>query len=163
MTGARPAPVQLTDAAGRPVAPLSQAVFLLSRAHRGYAAELLRPLGLHPGQELILMQLLERDGQTQAALLAAVGLDHSTLSRSLSRMEAVGLLRRTRSEEDRRTLVVTLTPKGRRMRRPLAELWAELERTTAQGLAPGPRDDLVRALDAVRGAIEARGPGGSDR
>ena len=66
---------------------LSYAIFTLARAHRGYAAELLRELGLHPGQELLLMQLLDRDGQTQSELLDSVGLDHSTVSKSLGRME----------------------------------------------------------------------------
>jgi DNA-binding MarR family transcriptional regulator len=164
MPDGREPPAQLTDADGRPVAPLSQAIFLLARAHRAYAAELLRRHGLHPGQELILMQLLERDHQTQSALLDAVGLDHSTLSRSVSRMEAAGLLRRAPSEEDRRAVLVSLTPRGRRMRRPLEELWAELERTTSQGMAPGKRDALVRSLDAVRRAIvdRARDEGAPD-
>ena len=54
---------------------LSYAIFTLARAHRSYAAELLRELGLHPGQELLLMQLLDRDGQTQSELLDSVGLD----------------------------------------------------------------------------------------
>src|SRR5258708_19633367 len=71
---------------------LSYAIFTLARAHRGFAAELLRDLGLHPGQELLLMQLLDRDGQTQSDLLDSVGLDHSTVSKSLARMQKAGLL-----------------------------------------------------------------------
>ncbi|MGW5653519.1 hypothetical protein [Streptomyces humi] len=52
----------------------------------GHGAEILLRLGLHPGQELILMRLFDRDGQTQAESQQAVGLDHSTVSRSIRRM-----------------------------------------------------------------------------
>ena len=141
---------------GRPLAPLSHAVFLLARAQRAYAAALLRRHGLHPGQELLLLQLFEQDGQTQGALLDAVGLDHSTVSRSLTRMEAAGLVRRRVSDTDRRAMVVSLTPAGRRLRSPLQEVWAELERTTSSGVAADAHDDLVRALHEVRQAVVAR-------
>jgi hypothetical protein len=43
---------------------VSYAIFQLARAHRGYASSLLRQLELHPGQELVLMHLFDRDGQT---------------------------------------------------------------------------------------------------
>jgi DNA-binding MarR family transcriptional regulator len=104
----------------------------------------------------VLLQLYEQDRQTQAALLDAVGLDHSTLSRSLSRMEAAGLVRRSRSAVDRRAVVVSLTAKGKRLREPLHELWRELERTTSGGLPPHELDDLVRSLHAVRRAVVER-------
>jgi len=145
-----------SDAEGRPLAPLSHALFLLARAHRAYAAALLRSHGLHPGQELLLMQLFEQDHLTQAALLDAAGLDHSTLSRSLTRMEAAGLVARRPSEEDRRAVVVSLTPKGNSLRAPLHEVWAELERTTAGGLSATARDRLVRQLHAIRTAVVER-------
>jgi len=136
--------------------PLSHAVFQLARAHRAHAADLLRRHGLHPGQELVLMQLFQQDSQTQGALLDAAGLDHSTLSRSLTRMEAAGLVRRSVSPTDRRALVVSLTAKGKRLREPLREVWTELERTTSAGLTPAERDELIRSLAGLRQAIVER-------
>jgi DNA-binding MarR family transcriptional regulator len=84
---------------------------------------MLREMDLHPGQELLLMQLLDRDGQTQSELLESVGLDHSTVSKSLRRMQDAGLLVREPAEHDRRVMVVHLTDKGRAMREPLAAMW----------------------------------------
>lgn len=75
---------------------MSYAIFQLARAHRARAAVMLRGMDLHPGQELLLMQLLDRDGQTQSELLESVGLDHSTVSKSLRRMQDAGLLVRER-------------------------------------------------------------------
>jgi DNA-binding MarR family transcriptional regulator len=54
-------------------------------------------LGLHLGQEPLLMQLLDRDGQTRSELLYSVGLDHATVSKSVLRIKQAGLLKRIAS------------------------------------------------------------------
>ncbi|MEU5694123.1 MarR family transcriptional regulator [Actinosynnema sp. NPDC020468] len=113
---------------------LSYLIFQLARAHRAHAGELLRGLGLHPGQELLLMHLYDRDEQTQSELLGAVCLDHSTVSKALRRMEEAGLVTRRPAERDRRVLVVSLTAKGRALREPIGRMWARLEEVTAGGL-----------------------------
>lgn len=115
---------------------LSYAIFQLARAHRGFAAAMLRAMSLHPGQELLLMQLFDRDGQTQAELLERVGLDHSTVSKSLRRMQDAGLLTREPAPHDRRVMVVHLTDAGRAMREPITEMWRSLERIVVRDLTP---------------------------
>lgn len=145
---------------------LSYAIFQLARAHRGYAARLLRDLGLHPGQELLLMRLLDRDGQTQSELLAAVGLDHSTVSKSLGRMQQAGLLTREPAEHDRRVMRVWLTEAGSAMREPLEEMWAELERTSVADLDAGTVERFIATSEAIRQTIAERGapiPGAGDQ
>lgn len=139
-------------AAGR----LSYAIFLLARAHRGYAAQLLRELGLHPGQEHLLMQLYDRDGQTQSELLASVGLDHSTVSKAISRMEQAGLLVRERSPQDRRVVQVFLTDAGRAMREPIERMWATLEATTTGALTRKEAKAFVASAEAIQRAIDMR-------
>ncbi|MFF7331679.1 MarR family transcriptional regulator [Streptomyces sp. NPDC008150] len=115
---------------------LSFAIFLLARAHRGYAAAMLRAMNLHPGQELLLMQLFDKDGQTQAELLEKAGLDHSTVSKSLRRMQEAGLLTREQAPHDRRVMVVRLTDEGRALRAPIADMWRTLEQITVRDLTP---------------------------
>ncbi len=138
------------------VGPVSFAVFALARTHRGFAAELLRGLGLYPGQELLLMQLLDRDHQTQSELLEAVGLDHSTVSRSLRRMQEAGLLHREPTESDRRILRVSLTDRGRALRGPLEEMWATLERVTVSDLEGDLAQRFLDAADRIQRAVESR-------
>jgi DNA-binding MarR family transcriptional regulator len=135
---------------------MSYAIFQLARAHRAYAAALLREMDLHPGQELLLMQLFDRDGQTQSELLESVGLDHSTVSKSLRRMQDAGLLVRAPAEHDRRVMVVHLTEKGRAMREPIASMWRTLEETTTQNLSPQQAESVMNAADAIVNAINAR-------
>ncbi|REE96131.1 MarR family winged helix-turn-helix transcriptional regulator [Thermomonospora umbrina] len=138
--------------------PLSYAIFTLARAHRAYAARLLRELGLHLGQEILLMHLYRRDGQTQSELLDAVGLDHSTVSKSLKRMQEAGLLVREPTERDRRVLRVSLTDKGWAMRERIEEMWSELEGISAIGLEPEAVERFVRTAEAIeRNIVEHLG------
>jgi DNA-binding MarR family transcriptional regulator len=135
---------------------VSYAIFQLHRAHRGYAATLLRQMNLHPGQELVLMHLHDRDAQTQSELLASIGLDHSTLSKTLRRMQDAGLLVREPAEHDRRVMVVRLTDKGRAMREPIAAMWRTLEDVTLRNLSPQQAKDLMMAAFSIVDAINNR-------
>ena len=138
--------------------PVSFAVFTLARAHRNRAAQLLRNLGLHPGQELLLMQLLDRDGQTQSELLDSVGLDASTVSKSLSRMQQAGLLTREPTETDRRVLRVRLTAAGHAMREPLAAMWATLEELTTRHLSPDAAAAFVETARVIERSMAEPAP-----
>ncbi|WP_030228055.1 MarR family winged helix-turn-helix transcriptional regulator [Streptomyces sp. NRRL WC-3626] len=129
---------------------LSYAIFQLARAHRGHAAAMLRAMNLHPGQELLLMQLFDRDGRTQAELLERVGLDHSTVSKSLRRMQEAGLLTREPAPHDRRVMVVHLTDAGRALREPIADMWRALEQISVRDLTP----DQVEMFTACARTIE---------
>ena len=138
--------------------PMSYAIFQLARAHRARAAAMLREMDLHPGQELLLMQLFDRDGQTQSELLESVGLDHSTVSKSLSRMQDAGLLVREPAEHDRRVMVAHLTDKCRALREPLAAMWQALEETSALNLSAEQAESFVRTAYAIADAINSRTP-----
>ena len=135
---------------------MSYAIFQLARAHRARAAAMLREMDLHPGQELLLMHLLDRDGQTQSELLESVGLDHSTVSKALRRMQDAGLLVREPAAHDRRVMVVHLTAKGRAMREPIATLWQTLEEASAGNLSKQRAKSFVDTADAITKAIHGR-------
>lgn len=67
-----------------------------------------------------------RDRTPRMAELATyLGLERSTLTGLVDRAEARGLLRRTRSEEDRRAMIVELTDRGREV---TVEVWADVRR-----------------------------------
>ncbi|WP_030437233.1 MarR family winged helix-turn-helix transcriptional regulator [Actinoplanes subtropicus] len=136
--------------------PVSYAIFQLARAHRGYAAAMLREMDLHPGQELLLMHLLDRDAQTQSELLESVGLDHSTVSKSLRRMQDAGLIVREPAPHDRRVLVVRLTDKGRAMREPLATMWRALEEVSVRNLSAQRAESFLDTACAITDAINNR-------
>jgi DNA-binding MarR family transcriptional regulator len=141
---------------------VSYAIVQLARVHRGYAAAMLREMNLHPGQELLLMQLFDKDGQTQSELLECVGLDHSTVSKSLRRMQDAGLLTRRPSEHDRRVMVVHLTDEGRALHEPIAAMWRTLEEASVRHLPKERAASFVRDAYAIADAINSRDPAGKD-
>lgn len=131
--------------------PVSFAIFGLARRHRALAAELLRDLGLYPGQEIMLLQLWENDGQSQNSLGRTLGLDHSTVAKSVRRLEEAGLVVRARSAQDRRSTIVTLTQAGRDLETAVTEVWARLEGCTVKGFSVDEREafvGLVRRIEA---------------
>ena len=102
------------------------------------------------------MHLFDRDGQTQAELIESVGLDHSTVSKSLRRMQDAGLLIREPAEHDRRVMVVHLTDEGRAMREPIATLWQTLEEASVGNLSPQQARSFVRTAYTIVEAINNR-------
>lgn len=133
---------------------LSYAIFQLARAHRGHAATMLRAMNLHPGQELLLMRLFDRDGQTQSELQEGVGLDHSTVSKSLRRMQEAGLLTREPAVHDRRALVVRLTDAGRALRSPITDMWRTLEDISVRELTAEQIDTFTAYAYTIEQSIK---------
>lgn len=79
--------------------------------HRIYQP-LLQEFGPTYPQFIAMVSLWENDNQTVGALSRAMALESSTLTPLLKRLEAAGLIKRTRSAEDERRVIVSLTEKG---------------------------------------------------
>ncbi|MFJ2365606.1 MarR family winged helix-turn-helix transcriptional regulator [Pseudomonas sp. NPDC087697] len=77
---------------------------------------LLQALGLTYPQYLAMMVLWERDGLTVGEISTRLLTDPGSLTPLLKRLEAEGLLSRTRSREDERVVIVELTEQGRALR-----------------------------------------------
>ena len=74
---------------------------------------LLQAIGLTYPQYLAMMVLWEEDGLTVGEISSRLLTDPGSLTPLLKRLEAEGLLSRTRSREDERVVVVELTDAGR--------------------------------------------------
>ena len=77
---------------------------------------LLEPLGLTYPQYLALLVLWDQDGIAVGSLGERLFLDSGTLTPLLKRLEAAGLVRRERSVDDERRVLVHLTDDGRALR-----------------------------------------------
>lgn len=74
---------------------------------------LLDGLGLTYPQYLVLNVLWRTDGRTVGEIADELALEPSTMTPLLKRLEAAGLLRRTRNPENERQVVVSLTQQGK--------------------------------------------------
>ena len=124
---------------------LNQAIRLLSLRHRARAAALLAPLGLHTGQEALLLELARTGPMIQAQLSEALGCEPPSVTLMTRKLEAAGHIRRTPAPGDKRASVVELTDTGRTLAGRVKEIWCELAEETVAGLPA----DTVAALPAI--------------
>ncbi|MFJ6722396.1 MarR family winged helix-turn-helix transcriptional regulator [Streptomyces sp. NPDC091259] len=135
--------------------PISHAIFRVARLHRMLAGQLLRRVGLHPGQELVMMQLWELGPQRQADLVRLLDSDAATMTRTVRRLEAAGFVRRRPSPTDKRASIIEPTPASHALRREVEELWGRLESLATTGLTPDERGEALRALEGIEAALSA--------
>lgn len=120
------------------------------RAHRASVGELLAEVGLHVGQEMVLIELWEQDGLRGGALAARLGVEPPTVTRMLQRLEGCGLVERRPDPEDARSFRVRLTEKGRSLEGPVTRCWEKAEDRVLKGLAGDERQTLHQLLKKVR-------------
>lgn len=95
----------------------------------------------------LLLALLESRGdQTMSQLALAFDLDASTVTRQIAPLERRGFVGRTRSTEDRRATIVSITDKGRKEREHVRQA-----RITFLGsrLADWERDDVAKLAELI--------------
>ncbi|GAA1283617.1 MarR family transcriptional regulator [Planotetraspora silvatica] len=102
-----------------PLALENQVCFALAVASRTVIAvyrPLLEPMGLTHPQYLVMLALWQHAPLSVKDLSRLLQLEPATLSPLLKRLEANGFVHRLRASDDERSLAVTLTPAGRRLR-----------------------------------------------
>ena len=88
-------------------------LYAAARSVTGLYTPWLKPLGLTYTQYLVFLVLWEKDGISVSEIGEKLMLDNGTLSPLLKKMEQAGYLKRRRSEEDDRVVVISLTEEGR--------------------------------------------------
>ncbi len=134
----------MTAAALAPFMPklddmLCFSLYSASHAFTRVYKPLLDPLGLTYPQFLVMVSLWARDDQTVGELGEGLFLESSTLTPLIKRLEANGLLTRTRSKTDERQVRVCLTKMGAAMKAKASELALCVFEATGLQL-----DELVR-------------------
>lgn len=118
--------------------------------HKVYR-KLLGKLGLTYPQYLVMLVLWEQDGLILSDIGKRLFLDSATLTPLLKRLEAAGLISRTRAEHDERQVVIALTEEGRELRRKAAEVPYQVFCATA--CTPDVLRKLKADLEQLRGHL----------
>src|SRR5436853_7120269 len=92
------------------------AVYSTAHAFNRVYKPLLDRLGLTYPQYLVMLVLWERDDVPVKDIGERLYLDSGTLTPLLKRLEAADLVKRTRSTEDERQVLIALTPQGQALR-----------------------------------------------
>ncbi|MEB3864708.1 MarR family transcriptional regulator [Acinetobacter sp. IK31] len=78
--------------------------------------KLLTPLGITYPQYLVMLVLWEQDEITVSEIGAKLFLESSTLTPILKKLEALHFLHRTRSTQDERQVIITLSDEGKKLK-----------------------------------------------
>jgi len=114
---------------------------------------LLARLGLTYPQYIVMLALWEYDGLSIGELGERVALDSGTLTPLLKRMQALGLVERTRSAADERLVLVTLTRAGRELGSRAEAVGAEV--ACAAACSTRERQNLTATLRGLRSSLLA--------
>jgi DNA-binding MarR family transcriptional regulator len=107
----------------------------------------LEPLGLTFPQYLVILDLLNGSPRTVGELGSRLGMDTGTITPMLKRLQAAGMLTRTRDVSDERRVLVDLTAASRAIEDDLRSISGKIK--AACQLAEEGMQDLRRTLDAL--------------
>ena len=116
---------------------------------------LLSEYGLTYPQYLVLLVLWEKDGQPVNDIAKRLLLETNTMTPLLKRMEAEGVVTRSKGREDARQIIVKLTRKGRGLQAKLSDV----PETVARGIlcdrvTPETIPGLYGMLDDIIGKLK---------
>ena len=137
---------------------LNQAIRLLSLRHRARAAQLLAPLGLHAGQEALLLELDRTGPRIQAQLSEALGCEPPSVTLMTRKLEASGHIKRTPDPADKRATVVALTDSGKALAEQIRQLWLTLAEETIRGLPTEMLEQLPGILHTMSTNVNGKPP-----
>ncbi len=103
----------------------------------------------------LLAAIADNPGQTQHEIATKLGLDPSTMTRTLRPLEARGLVR-TRAGSDRRAKCLTLSPSGRTALAACVRLWRKAQRALREKLGDERFARILADLEALRDVARGR-------
>ena len=124
----------------------------VQRAARALARrfdEALRSLELTNGQFSLLMSLNRPEPPAMAALASLLAMDRTTLTAALKPLERRGLVKVTADPADRRSRLMSLTPKGMTLLAQAVPIWQRTHRAVEDWLPDGDPSRLRSNLNIL--------------
>ena len=119
------------------------------------AAAKVAPLGLDQRMIAVLFAAGQIDRPSQQAIVAHTGIDRTTVSKTIDRLESDGLVKRNVDPHHRRRNWIELTPKAARTLATVQRLFAECDAEFLAVLSASERQQLQRILEK----LASRAPG----
>lgn len=121
----------------------------LVRALRVFEKDTLRRYGIGAAQMFILHILAEEDELSMNDLADRTATDQSSASLAVTQLVRKGCVRRRVGSEDRRQVLLSLTPKGRRIARRSPPAVQDLILASVASIPAADRGQLMRLLDKL--------------
>ena len=126
-------------------------IFLLAQKSEDTAIK-----GLKTGSDLsvsemhTLVVIGRKHPKTMGEVAAGLMISVSTLSIAISKLENRGYVRRLKSEDDRRVVRITLTPKGRRALEEHEQFYFDLIAAYMQDMTEAEKKEAIRTLSHIQ-------------
>ena len=111
--------------------------------------------GLTPRQFAVLMTVAHNEGLTQTAVVDCTGIDRTTVSKMVHRLQRKGLLQRQRVPEDARAYAIKLTEEGRRVLRTAEPLAETVDERILEALSGKRRAQFIGALKTIANILQS--------
>lgn len=128
-------------------------VYSASHAFNRVYQPLLSGIGLTYPQFIAMILLWSEDGQTVGELGEKLILQSNTLTPMLKRLEALGLIKRSRDSADERQVRINLTESGRKLSSRASDIVRNVRNVTA--LPDKQFKELREGIDALRKALDS--------
>lgn len=127
---------------------LLPSILRIARLHRNRRATALAEIGLHPGQDSVLL-LIQRGGPcTMTEIAHSLAVRPPTVTKIVGRLVAGGLVARQGVRGDLRKAAIDLTEAGRQRAADVATIWTRLEKKALAEISAGPAcADLLRRIE----------------
>jgi DNA-binding MarR family transcriptional regulator len=137
--------------------PFRSVAFMLSSL--GYAIsrrfhDVLRPLGLEPGEFALLRAVSAREGEAQSALAERLRISPSWMVAIVDELEKRGLLERRPHAHDRRVRNLHLTAAGKKLLRQAERAAMQFDGTVGDSLDQTELQQLLDLLERVAAGID---------
>ncbi len=129
--------------------PIEKAIINLITSYKNQITKKMRPLGLYPGQDMILLALLKHGQVSQNKLVVELCVDHSTIAKSVRRMVSSDLVQTEKSTEDKRVTLVSLTAHGRDLANQVETIWITSEHCATDGLSTEEQRLFIEMIEKI--------------
>lgn len=129
--------------------PIERAIINLITSYKNQINKNMRPLGLYPGQDLLLLALLEHGQLSQNSLVTMLCVDHSTIAKSVRRMTENDLVQTEKSTADKRVTLVSLTTHGKDLAQQVKDIWIASEQRATLGLSDEEQKSFIEMIDRI--------------
>ncbi len=131
------------------------AIYSAAHAFNRVYKPLLDRLGLTYPQYLVMLVLWERDGIPLKDIGERLFLDSGTLTPLLKRLEVAQLIKRSRSTEDERQVLIALTPRGQALKEKARSLPPSILAASACSAAElsAMKNEIIALRDRLNAAV----------
>ena len=140
------------------VSEVGELVQRLVRVFQLFERDQIKIHGFTSSQCYTLLELLKQESISMNELSNKMNLDTSTMTRVIDNLVRDGLVKRVRDENDRRFVVVELTPKGQGTAQSLRQSIEAYYQKITENLPPGQTEQVLASVQLLLTAFEKANP-----